>query len=460
MNRLFFVIIIGVLLVLLSACSPQAKDENQQTIVSPSPNSVSASPTPFSSEPLLIFLDKTTSDTFVALSPDSLSKSTFQLPQGSCIRNWQNAISPRGHWMAIHMNCSNNEISPDMSLALFHIPDGQIRPITQLFIDEKSIDLAELGNDIFILDWSSDGRYLAFAGAIDKPYLDLYLYDMDKDAVRRLTDNLQKIEYVEWSSDGKWIWFENSESEGAYSRTYFYTLQPDKLEIQNPKLLLDSRWNIDEGWVSLNEYFLVNASEGCCGENNLRYINVESGQETVLWKSFTTGYAIDPEKLLIAVSAAPEADLQGLYLVDWAGNHQKISDGLWLLEFRGGTKSRFIGLDGEKVVTIAQDGSIKQISEKPFYNLNVSPDKTWFVLYDENISGIDLYSENDQFVRTISHENAFPVAWLPDSSGLFFIANNLYYMSIPNGEPILIEECNSNECEYWIDETAFVWSNP
>ena len=234
------------------------------------------------------------------------------------------------------------------------------------------------------------------------------------------------------------------------------------MAIQSPKALFEDKWIINEGWVSSNEYFLVNASEGCCGENNLRCINVETRQETILWDTYTIGYAIDREQLFLAVSAAPEADFQGSYIVDWFGNRKKISDEVWGLAFRGGVNSRYVGFDGEKVVTITQDGSIKQISEKPFYNLSVSPDRTWFVLYDEtkNIAGIDLYSDNDQFVKPITDQAAFPVAWLPDSSGLFYMANHLYYISIPDGEPILIEECNLNECEYWIDETAFVWSNP
>lgn len=442
----------------LPSCSQQTEDESQQPVVNPSLSATSGlqTPTPFSSIPLLIFLDKTNYDTFTALSPDNLSMTKFQLPQGSCIRNWSNAIAPHGHWMAFFMNCSNDEISIETSLALFHIPDGKIRPITQLFFEDKAV------NDIFVLDWSPDGRYLAFAGAIDRPYLDLYLYDIDKDIVRRLTDNLQKIEYVEWSLDGQWIWFENSELEVSAERTYFYALQSDNLEIQTPKAIFNDRWVINEGWVSSNEYFLVNASEGCCGENDHRYINVETGQETILWETYATGHAIDTERLSLVVSAAPEADLQGSYIVDWAGNHKKISDNMWLFAFRGGVNSRYIGFDGEKVVTITQDGSIDEISAKPFYSLSVSPNRTWFVLYDEfkHVSGLDLYSENDQFVKTITDKMAFPVAWLPDSSGLFYMANNLYYISIPDGKPKLIEECNLNECGNWVDENNFAWSYP
>lgn len=440
------------------------------TLVSPSPIIVTQTQLPTSlpltltptlspDEPLLIYLDKSDHKTFWALSSTHLSKISFKLPENSCIQDRQNSISPHGHWMVFYINCFNNEVSSETSLALFHIPDGRIRLVAQLFVDEKSTNL---GNDIFTFDWSTDGQYLVFAGAIDKPYLDLYLYDLEQDDVRRLTDDLQSIEYVEFSPDGKWIWFENSKPEGAYSITYFYALQIEKLDIQSPKAILDSRWNINEGWVSLNEYFLVNASEGCCGENNLRYINVESKQETVLWKSFTTGYAIDPENQSIVVSAAPESDPQGLYLVDWNGKSKKISDRMWLLAFRGGTKSRYVGFDGGKVVTISQEGAINQISEKPFYSLSISPDQTWFVLFDKNNKalGIDLYSGNDQFIKTITTENAFPVAWLPDSSGLFYIADNLYFVNIPDGETVMIEECNKDECGYWIGESAFTWSYP
>ena len=120
MNRLFFAIIIGILLVSLSSCSRQTEAENQPPIISLSPDSISNSPTPTPSlnEPLLIFLDKTNSDTFVALSPSNLSEAKIQLPQDSCVRNWQNAISPHGHWIAIYMNCSNNEVSPEISSCL------------------------------------------------------------------------------------------------------------------------------------------------------------------------------------------------------------------------------------------------------------------------------------------------------------------------------------------------------
>jgi WD40 repeat protein len=474
---------IGLLLVFLSSCSEQANEGGQQSVVSPSPNSAAVStsettiaPTQFLSplsspqptqvptlspnEPLLIFAH---TNSYWALSSSDLSKTKIELPQGGCVRSRPNAIAPHGHWMVLYMNCSDEEISPEMSLALFHIPDGKLRPITRLFVEAKSANPAEFGNDIFVFDWSPDGRYLAFAGAIDRPYLDLYLYDMVKDDVRRLTDNLQEIEYVEWSPDGKWIWFENSKPEGAYERRYFYALQPAILEIQTPTAILNDRWNINEGWVSSNEYFLVNASEGCCGENYLRYINVESGQETVLWETDTIGYAIDSEELFIAVSAAPEADLQGSYIIDWSGNRKKISDEVWRLAFRGGVNSRYIGFDGEEAVSIAQDGSIKQVSDKPFYSLSVSPDRTWFVLYDEfnNTSGIDLYSESDQFVKTITDAAAFPVAWQPDSTGLFYMASNLYYIGLPDGEPILIEECGGEKCRFWVaGKEDFIWAYP
>ena len=214
-----------------------------------------------------------------------------------------------------------------------------------MFVGNEAGTSAEFGNDIFILDWSPDGRYLAFAAVIENENIDLYVYDIEEDVIHRLTDNSRNVDFMKWSPNGKRIWLEASEPDGSSSKTFFYTLQADSLVIQHPKAILEDRWNINEGWVSSNEYFLVNSSEGCCGPNNLRYINVETGRETVLWSTYAIGYAIDPEQLSIAVSAAPEADLQGSYIVDWSGNRKKISDDLWAFEFRGGVNSRYIGFD-------------------------------------------------------------------------------------------------------------------
>lgn len=79
--------------------------------------------------------------------------------------------------------------------------------------------------------------------------------------------------------------------------------------------------------------------------------------------------------------------------------------------------------------------------------------------YDKE-TGMDLFSETNEFMRTISVQDAQPVAWRPDSNGLFYITDALYYIEFPNGEPFLIDTCGPEGCKYRYNETSFIWSFP
>ncbi len=55
------------------------------------------------------------------------------------------------------------------------------------------------------LFWSPDGRYLAFAAALDGPSADVYVYDTLTDEIRRLTDGPNQAILLGWSPDSQWI---------------------------------------------------------------------------------------------------------------------------------------------------------------------------------------------------------------------------------------------------------------
>jgi Tol biopolymer transport system component len=53
--------------------------------------------------------------------------------------------------------------------------------------------------------WSPDGRYVAFGAARDGPSVDLYIYDIQTDAIQRLSDEPDHIVVFGWSPDSQWI---------------------------------------------------------------------------------------------------------------------------------------------------------------------------------------------------------------------------------------------------------------
>lgn len=275
-----------------------------------------------SSQPFLLYYAYDSDRSIIAVGMDGQTRSSFQLPPDSCIKNWNQAISPNGHWLAFYIGCETSGKSTGLSLNLLHLPDGVVHQIANFLIPLSESNAP----DTFILDWSNDGRYLAFAGAKDTSSVELYLFDMNMQTVQRLTDGLKSIEFLDWSPDGKWLWFRNSVLEGSASRVYFYAIQPFTNSLQTPSALFNDRWVLMEGWFAPNLYFLANSSEGCCGPNNLRYIDIETGHEKKLWASWAMGYAIDRERGIVIVSSALESDIQGTYFVDLEGNTRKITD--------------------------------------------------------------------------------------------------------------------------------------
>jgi hypothetical protein len=291
---------------------------------------------------------------------------------------------------------------------------------------------------------------------------DLYIYDLDTKIIRRLTDSSFDISRIDWSPDGKWIWFdsESMAEGGVYEETSMYVIDANNDAVQRPQAVISGLWNEGLGWVKSDLYFLLTQSEGCCGPHDFRYFSVSTMQPFNLWGPSMAGYAIDPKNGILAISNAPEMETQGSFLVDLNGKSVKFSDGIfWEIVYRGGQNSEFLGFDGSKVMGISANGMLTQISDKPFENAIISPDNRLFVLYHayNQVIGMDLFSESDQFIKTISERDVSTVIWRPDSKGLIFIADGLFYYAIPDGNQFLIDSCAPKGCGYWYSESDFVW---
>lgn len=419
----------------------------------------------------------------VLLDADGVGRKLIPLPAGAYVQSLETAISPNGKWLAFHTG--SYETPYDLSLNLLNLVDTSIYRITPLLskdflknfdeLDQRlpafdnnryssdmnwaDLSLASFALGIFSVSWSKDSQFLAFSGEMDGPSSDLYVYELRNQSIIRLTDDLLNIGSIDWSPYDSRIVISNVIPSLNYNGNDYYALRFNKTPLPKLVKLDNGYWISGRQWVSPDLYFFYDSPDGCCGPYNLRYINVTSGEATVLWQESSAGYAIDPETLKLAVSAAPEASIAGSYLVDNNGREQKITDMIfWNIGFRGGITARFLGFDGEITLGISSEGEISPISEKEFSAISVSPNKKWFLLYQlahlayEASTGIELFSEDDRFVRTITDTKAQSIAWRPDSQGFFFTHEiGFFYVEIPDGEPMLID----NEM---VIET--VWVNP
>lgn len=411
--------------------------------------------------PYLLYQDPNT-DSLVILGSHGQGSRVIRFPKAGLIQDIQKAVSSDGKWLAFYNQSNecwgNDIIHGNRSQCLMNLADGSIHAVANFYSYEAPSD-AHYG---YALDWSPDGKVLAFTWAMDERYPDIYIYHLDTKKLEQWTHITRDIRSMDWSPDGKWIWFHCVLSvKGGYETSEIYLVNYD--DSQPKEILVESgKWSEGLGWVTPDRYLLSTGSDGCCGSYDFRYYSAKSNTLVSLWKPSAASFAIDSDHGLLAVSNAPEMELQGSFLVDLNGNSTKFYDGiLWNLIYRGGKTSQFLGFPGQQVVAIGEDGSINQVTDKDFEQASVSPDRRWFVLYHayERVVGMDLFSENDQFKRTVSEKDVSSVLWRPDSNGLFFhvYEDGWYYVDIPDGQPVAVDTCVAEKCEFLPSADDSVW---
>jgi hypothetical protein len=127
-------------------------------------------------------------------------------------------ISSTG-WVALRTS-SEPESPQDISLTLFHLPEFEVIdaiPLLSTHINESIRPLYDFssitldGEDVFLAltetwfkpRWSSCGRYLAFAAALDGESTDVYIYDTQRRTRTRLTEEPYQAMVLGWSPDNR-----------------------------------------------------------------------------------------------------------------------------------------------------------------------------------------------------------------------------------------------------------------
>jgi hypothetical protein len=121
-------------------------------------------------------------------------------------------ISPTGR-LLVHRK--NNAAGNGWDLEIIHFPDLTTEIITPLISIEN---LAKMQTDFGVqmlltsavlynspVQWSPDGRYLAFVAALDGPSSDLYVYDTVSKKVNHITSGELEVALPVWTPDGNEI---------------------------------------------------------------------------------------------------------------------------------------------------------------------------------------------------------------------------------------------------------------
>jgi len=402
-------------------------------------------------------------------------------------------VSHDGKWLAFYSG-SAGECGPasgepssgnDLTLNLLDLNTSQAQVVTPLLSSdyprnfEKNVaDLLAQGivkdnNDGHLLNqlksaflcgirslaWSPDSRYLAFAGEMDGPSSDVYLYDTTTRKIQRMTDGLEEVQEIHWSLDGKWIEHLSSvwSGEGMTSTAYAAALDGS---VVKPLLC-----PVSPLAVGVNDHTFFAASSGNgVGSYGLRLVNIETCASTQVWEGAFHQFEFDPAKGVLAITPWTQKSPvqlkknvenfnEGLYLINiQTGQQTRVLDGHWIISpFGVGNRSFFVkdNSEGGKRYFLSADGTLTPAGSE-IDTVSVAPDQQHWISIGKTLK---IFGADDSLLQEVAlpfdTKKIFHLTWTPNSSGLFFISDaQIYALHIPGGKIELVE-ANSTFNQEW-----------
>ena len=318
---------------------------------------------------------------------------------------------------------SQGMVDPDTG---FSTPEGLVNAIRDAFV---------CGIDAFA--WTSDSHQLAFAGAMDGPSSDVYVYDMETNKIRRMTSGPEEVQFITWSPDEKWIVQSSTWWVGMGTIYSTYAISSDGSKIHTL-----SSGGITS-WYNSHAYF-EHSNENVWGNYGLHLVDIENGAVLKIWDGSFYDAEFDPAQGVLAINPHPGYDEfpSGLYLINPKDNLKtRLKDGLWrIYPFGIGNRSFVVVENGRETYFLTSDGQFIPASAD-LQNISVAPDRQHWVSIGTTLK---IFDTDDNILYELPFplgEKDFPfVTWRPDSSGLFIsIAKKLYVVDILGGKIELVE---------------------
>ena len=221
-------------------------------------------------------------------------------------------VSPDGRWLAFYTGSAGNyaempvQGASDLTLNLMDLETGESQVISRLLSNDYPHNFSEAAKNLndpyktteslyhaFVVgitqtvDWSPDGKSLAFGGQMDGLSSDLYVYDVTEKTIRRLSSGDQELQWISWSPDGKWILHESLfwVGEGMTYDIYAAALDGSSIHQFPAGLVRD--------WLNSHEFFEYDSQNGS-GNFGLRLVNIETGIITKISDGSFLGYRVSP----------------------------------------------------------------------------------------------------------------------------------------------------------------------
>jgi WD40 repeat protein len=339
----------------------------------------------------------------------------------------------------------NSDASPE--LVVYELPTGRIRDRFPLLACHPRIVCDPRDASISQVEWSPNGRYLAFPAVWGGPSSDLFVYDSQTGSVRQLTSGAEWVNQIWWSPDGAWILLGEARAKNDPNTSAVWAISVSTSET---RLLYDLDFPFPQGilgWLEPDRLivfdgFIDNALETA---RNLRIVDFAGDSQLLFTSSFVTAELDDARKTVVLYALQDEYG-QGSYLINLAHptpqflSYNQVawdkSLDLYVTEY-----ALDPGCEGDldKVPAYDASGRMQCVAPpRPSLPGSIpSPDGQWQVTLKD---GVGLAAANGSF-SPVSTDPAAQATWCPNSRCFFFAANqNLLRVSVPERIVQLIDD--------------------
>jgi len=355
-----------------------------------------------------------------------------------------------------------------LTLNIVSLPSGDVLesiPLTSVQTEPTSEDIsdrsprAEAIETIFYnesLAWSPDGLKLAFAGVIDGPSSDVYVYSLEDGSITRLTDGPSQVAHLSWSPDGQYIFHVGVDSFGTgagYGLAGVWVVRADGGGVRSLYDPGDSGDEVPIGWFD-DETVILHSWDAWNGSSGLRMLNVRTGAVELLFPDPFGNVAWSQSMLMVTQPLGAESllliaprDASWLPLPGY-------SDASAVYSWQANS---FFALADQGTFAVWPDGTITPLAAPPgSWGVPSAGGENGQMLAwsGEGIWIGSLQSPQVQ-ARQIFSGSAYDPEWGPEAAHLlFFAGDGLYTAAAPGYAPARVEAAPTTQPV----SIAWVWS--
>lgn len=392
-----------------------------------------------------------------------------ELPQGGLLD--LKGVSPDGKYMAY----TTGETVADLVLRIVRLADGQevfSSPLVTEDVEERTRILGEelaesppeelelaythaslrdlsadaLAHHAWVsleaglpsMEWSPDGRLLAFAAQIDGPSSDVYTYDVISGQLRRMTDGPTQVQYVDWSPDGRWIAHGSAYYIGADGVDFGRYMVGNFVSRDGATVVAATNGGAYcHEWIGSDWYAV-------CG-SHLEVIRADDGSVRTLWLMPIGTYALSMQENMLMVDHVRDEEWMSAYIKDLDLEDEPAqrlpADVLWVQRWRKDGELALVRTR-EGMVGINLDGEARGLLEGESGWAYQSPTggRIAFVRQDDP-RGVRVLDVDRGEKVELDVERGSCVSWRPDGKALVFMVRDaVYFNDLEGRASVLVDE--------------------